>query len=84
MQMNMRRLTRLTNGHSKKIENHGHAAALHYMYYTFCRKHETLTQARAGVHCTPAMAAGVTNRVWKVSDMVALLVAPEALEATSA
>jgi IS1 family transposase len=77
MRMNIRRLTRLTNGHSKKVENHGHAIALHYMYYNFCRKHETLTKARGGVHCTPAMAAGVTDRVWKVSDIVALLVAKE-------
>ena len=73
MRMNMRRLTRLTNGHSKKIENHGHAAALHYMYYNFCRSHETLTKARGGIHTTPAMAAGVADRVWKVQDVVALL-----------
>jgi IS1 family transposase len=81
MRMNIRRLTRLTNGHSKKIENHGHAIALHYMYYNFCRKHETLTRARGGVHCTPVMAAGVADRVWKVADIVALLVAREASEA---
>jgi IS1 family transposase len=77
MRMNIRRLTRLTNGHSKKIENHGHAIALHYMYYNFCRKHETLTKARGGIHCTPAMAAGVTDRVWKVAEIVALLAAEE-------
>jgi IS1 family transposase len=77
MRMNMRRLTRLTNGHSKKLENHHHAIALHYMYYNFCRKHETLTKANGGIHTTPAMAAGVAAHVWKVSDIVALLVASE-------
>ena len=73
MRMNIRRLTRLTNGHSKKLENHAHAIALHYMYYNFCRKHETLTKAKAGVHTTPAMAARVTDHVWKVSEIVGLL-----------
>jgi IS1 family transposase len=77
MRMNIRRLTRLTNGHSKKLENHGHAIALHYMYYNFCRKHETLTKANGGIHTTPAMAAGVADRVWKVSDIVTLLEASE-------
>lgn len=77
MRMNMRRLTRLTNGFSKKIENHRHALALHYMYYNFCRKHETLTKARGGVHTTPAMAAGVAVHVWKLSEVVALLEAKE-------
>lgn len=77
MRMNIRRLTRLTNGHSKKIENHGHAIALHYMYYNFCRKHETLTKANGGVHTTPAMAAGVADHVWKLSEVVELLDARE-------
>ncbi len=77
MRMNIRRLTRLTNGHSKKIENHGHAIALHYMYYNFCRKHETLTKRHGGIHWTPAMEAGVADRLWKVSDIVSLLVARE-------
>lgn len=78
MRMNIRRLTRLTNGHSKKLENHGHAIALHYMYYNFCRRHETLTKERRGVHTTPAMAAGVADRVWKVADIVSLLEEREA------
>jgi len=78
MRMNIRRLTRLTNGHSKKIENHGHAIALHYIYYNFCRKHETLTRANRGIHTTPAMAAGVADRVWRVADIVTLLEAAEA------
>ncbi|MES2305170.1 MAG: IS1 family transposase [Gemmatimonadota bacterium] len=73
MRMNVRRLTRLTNGHSKKIENHGHAIALHYMYYNFCRKHETLTKAKGGIHTTPAMAAGVADHVWKLEEVVGLL-----------
>lgn len=73
MRMNMRRLTRLTNGHSKKLENHAHAVALHYMYYNFCRKHETLAKNNGGVHTTPAMAAGIADRVWKVSEIVDLL-----------
>jgi IS1 family transposase len=77
MRMNVRRLTRLTNAHSKKLENHGHAIALHYMYYNFCRKHETLTKAKGGVHTTPAMAAGLADHVWKLSEVVALLEAKE-------
>jgi IS1 family transposase len=66
MRMNMRRFTRLTNGFSKKIENHMHAVALHYMYYNFCRIHKTL-------RCTPAMEANVTKRLWSIEDIVALL-----------
>lgn len=71
MRMHMRRFTRLTNGFSKKIENHAHAVALHFMYYNFCRIHKTLRM-------TPAMAAGVSSRLWEVSDIVALLDAAEA------
>lgn len=77
MRMNIRRLTRLTNAHSKKLENHAHALAMHYMYYNFCRSHETVTKARGGIRTTPAMAAGVSDRVWKVSDVVSLLEATE-------
>lgn len=73
MRMNVRRLTRLTNGFSKKLENHEHAMALYFMYYNFCRKHETLTKARNGVHTTPAMATGVADHVWKLDEVVALL-----------
>lgn len=69
MRMGMRRFTRLTNGFSKKVENHAHAIALHYMYYNFVRIHKSL-------RCTPAMAAGVTSKLWSVEDIVALL--PEA------
>ncbi len=78
LRMNLRRLTRLTNGFSKKIENHQHAIALHYMYYNFCRKHQTLTKDRGGLHTTPAMAAGVADHVWKLEEVVGLLKATEA------
>ena len=70
MRMGMRRFTRLTNAFSKKIENHAAAVALHMMHYNFVRFHQTL-------RVTPAMAAGVTDRVWDVSDLVALLEASE-------
>jgi IS1 family transposase len=73
MRMSMRRFTRLTNGFSKKVENHAHAIALHYMYYNFVRIHKSL-------RCTPAMAAGVTNRLWDIEDIVNLLPAPVAKE----
>lgn len=66
MRMSMRRFTRLTNGFSKKIENHAHAIALHYMFYNFVRIHKSL-------RCTPAMAAGVTSRLWEIEDIIALL-----------
>lgn len=73
MRMNMRRFTRLTNAFSKKLDNHAHAVSLHFMSYNFGRPHSTLTKANGGIHTTPAMAAGVTDRVWKMSDIVALL-----------
>jgi IS1 family transposase len=66
MRMCMRRFTRLTNAHSKKIENHIHAIALHYMYYNFVRMHQSL-------RCSPAMAAGVSKKLWSIEDIVALL-----------
>jgi IS1 family transposase len=66
MRMQMRRFTRLTNAFSKKIENHEHAIALHFMHYNFCRVHQTL-------RVTPAMAANVTDHVWNISDIVTLL-----------
>jgi IS1 family transposase len=66
MRMSMRRFTRLTNAFSKKIENHMAAIALHFMYYNFARIHQSLRM-------TPAMAAGVTNKLWDVEDIVALL-----------
>jgi hypothetical protein len=66
MRMQMRRFTRLTNAFSKKVENHAHSVALHYMHYNFCRIHKTL-------RVTPAMAAGVTERLWSISDIVKVL-----------
>ena len=66
MRMHMRRFTRLTNGFSKKVENHAYAVALHMMYYNFVRVHKTL-------RTSPAMAAGVSKRLWEVSDIVALI-----------
>ncbi len=66
MRMHMRRFTRLTNGFSKKVENHAHAVALHMVYYNFVRIHKTLRM-------TPAMAAGVSDRLWEMRDIVQLL-----------
>ena len=65
MRMHMRRFTRLTNAFSKKIENHAHAVALHFVYYNFCKIHKTL-------RVTPAMAAGVTERLWEIEDIAEL------------
>ena len=73
MRTNIRRLTRLTNGHSKKLENHVHAMSLWFMYYNFCRPHTTLTKANGGIKQTPAMAAGVADHVWKLEEVVKLL-----------
>ena len=66
MRMSMRRFTRLTNGFSKKAENHAAAVALFYMYYNFGRIHQTL-------RITPAMAAGVSDHVWDIEEIVALM-----------
>jgi hypothetical protein len=63
--MHMRRFTRLTNGHSKKIENMACAVALYFMYYNFARIHET-------IRCTPAMEAGVCDYVWSIQEIVGL------------
>ena len=62
----MRRFTRLTNAFSKKVENHANAVSLHFAYYNFVRIHKTL-------RVTPAMAAGVTDRLWSVEDIAALV-----------
>jgi IS1 family transposase len=73
MRMNIRRLTRLTNAHSKKFSNHVHALSLYFMHYNFCRKHETLTKEAGGIHTTPAMASRVSDHVWKLEEVIALL-----------
>ena len=65
MRMGMRRFTRLANGFSKKVENLGHAVALHFMFYNFGRIHQSL-----GV--TPAMQAGLTDHVWTLEEIAAL------------
>jgi hypothetical protein len=72
IRMGTRRFTRLTNAFSKKAENHAHAVAIYLMQYNFVRIHQTL-------RCTPAMAAGVSKKLWELSDMVAVL---EECEAT--
>ena len=66
MRMSMRRFTRLTNGFSKKVEKLEYAVALHFMHYNFCRIHQSLRG-------TPAMEAGVTDRLWEIEDILALL-----------
>jgi IS1 family transposase len=63
MRMQMRRFTRLTNGFSKKVENHAYHVALHYMHYNFCRIHTTL-------RVTPAMEAGIADHVWTIEEML--------------
>jgi IS1 family transposase len=66
MRMSMRRFTRLTNAHSKKIQNHGHALAIYFMVYNYARIHQTL-------RITPAMAAGVSDHVWSLEEIVGLI-----------
>ena len=70
----MKRFARLSNGFSKKIENHAHAVAIHYMHYNFARIHKSL-------RTTPAQAVGVTDRLWEISDIVNLLEQHETQEA---
>ena len=69
MRMSMRRFTRLTNGFSKKVENLEHMVALHFMHYNFARIHKSL-------HTTPAMAAGVSDKLWSIADIAALVPEP--------
>lgn len=66
MRMAMRRFTRLTNAFSKKLENHAHMVALYALWYNFVRIHKTL-------RVTPAMAAGISDRLWSMEDVVALI-----------
>lgn len=66
MRMNIRRFTRKTNAFSKKVENHKFAISLHFMHYNFVRIHGTLK-------VTPAMEAGVTNKIWSLADIVNLI-----------
>jgi len=64
--MQMRRFTRPTNGFSKKVENLLYAVALHFMHYNFCQIHKTL-------RVTPAMEAGISDRLWNLEDIIGLL-----------
>ena len=64
IRMQNRRFTRLTNAFSKKLDNHIHALALYFAFYNFCRIHKSLK-------VTPAMAAGITDRLWSLEDIVA-------------
>lgn len=66
MRMHMRHFTRLTNAFSKKIENHAHAVALHFMFYNFCKIHSTH-------RVTPAMQAGISDHAWEIDELVSLL-----------
>ena len=66
MRMSMRRFTRLTNGFSKKFENHAHQVALYFFHYNFCRVHKTL-------RVTPAMEAGLTDHIWTLEELISLL-----------
>lgn len=72
--MHLRRFTRLTNAFSKKAENHVHALSLYFMYYNFVRIHQTL-------RVTPAMAAGVSDKLWDLADIVRMIDAEPAPEA---
>jgi IS1 family transposase len=73
LRMHNRRFTRLTNAFSKKVVNHAYSVALHMMYYNYVKLHSKL-------RVTPAMAAGVTNKLWEVADIVALVEASEAAQ----
>jgi hypothetical protein len=66
MRMGMRRFTRLTNAFSKKIDNHIYALSLYFVFYNFCRMHKSL-------RVSPAMAAGVSDRLWSMEDVVAMI-----------
>lgn len=66
IRMSMRRFTRLTNAHSKKIEYHEHSVSLFFMYYNYCRVHSTLGT-------TPAVASGLADHVWKIEELIGLM-----------
>jgi len=69
MRMNVKRFTRLTNAFSKKLENHEYALALYFTHYNFARPHKTLTNPYPK---SPAMAAGLTNHIWAIEEIVKL------------
>jgi hypothetical protein len=72
--MGNRRFTRLTNGFSKKVENHEHMLALFFMFYNFCRIHQTL-------RVTPAMESGIADHVWELEEVIELLASPAEIAA---
>lgn len=74
--LRMRRFTWLTNAFTKKAENHAYAVALHFMHYNFCRIHKTL-------RVTPAMAAGITDKLWEMTDLVRVIEDRERAQAIS-
>lgn len=74
MRMSMRRFTRLTNGFSKKYENHCHNLAIYFMYYNFCRIHSSL-------RVTPAMEAGIASHAWNIAELISLLEKKEQIAA---
>jgi hypothetical protein len=74
LRMSNRRFTRLTNAFSKKVENHEYSVALHFMHYNFCRVHQTL-------RVTPAMEAGLTDHVWSIAEIIALIDSEDAAAA---
>lgn len=76
LRMQNRRFTRLTNGYSKKLENHKHALAIHFLHYNFARIHHTL-------RVTPAMQAGIADHVWELSEIIGLLKTSETRPTTS-
>ena len=71
LRMSSRRFTRLTSGYSRKAENHAHAVSLAFMAYNFCTPHGTPTKRHGGIKTTPAMEADVTDRLWKIGDVLA-------------
>jgi hypothetical protein len=71
MRVHLRRFTRLTNAFSKKVENHAHSTALHFMYYNYCRVDKTLRVTRA-------MEAGLSNHVWSMEELASIVPVTEA------
>ena len=79
IRMGNRRFTRLTNGFSKKAENHAHAVSLMFFFYNYCRPHMTLTKAAGGIKTTPVMVAGISDHSWTVEEMLARVDSPRLL-----
>ena len=75
--MNNKRFARRANAFSKRRQNHDWHLAIHIVYYTFIRKHQTLTRSNGGVHTTPAMTAGLADRVYDMEMIVGLVEAAE-------